>query len=69
MDKVEHDTLRHLQDRWLRLPAIDNRVVNHGEDQRIALGYPDAPWPTYRDVRTKLLPELKGWFEDYFRDG
>ena len=32
------------------------------------MGWPGRPWPTYRQVREMLHPDLKDWFEDYFRE-
>lgn len=69
MTPEERDALRALQDRWLALPCIRRMVEQHGEDEPVAMGWPGKPWPTFGDVRELLLPELKEWFEDLFREG
>lgn len=68
MTSADRDALRLLQDRWLDLPCIRRQVELYGEDEPIAMGYPGRPWPTYRQVRDMLHPELRSWFEDYFRE-
>jgi hypothetical protein len=67
MTDAERDELRSLQDRWLKLPHVRRQVELYGEDEPLALGYPGNPWPTFEQVRLHLHPELKGWFEDFFR--
>lgn len=64
----ERDELRALQDRWLALPHVRRQVELYGEDEPLAAGFPGRPWPTYRAVRAMVFPDLKGWFEDFFRE-
>lgn len=67
MTKPERDELRFLQDDWLALKSVRWQIMAFGDDEVIAMGFHGSPWPTYRDVRTMLLPDLKTWFEDFFR--
>jgi hypothetical protein len=68
MNAAERKELRALQDRWLALPHIQARIRAYGEDEPIALGFPGCPWPTYRQIQEALHPELRSWFEDFFRE-
>lgn len=67
MTEREHNDLRTLQDHWLALPLVRRMIEWWGEDDPIAMGFPGRPWPTFRDVQERLLPELREWFEDFFR--
>lgn len=69
MTMKERDELRALQDRFLALPVVRYQIDNYGEDQPLAGHFPGGnPWPTFREVRESLHPDLKGWFLDFFRD-
>lgn len=69
LTKDERDELRTLQDRWLALPVVKHQIRLYGETEPIAGGYPGARWPTYREVRELLHPDLREWFADFFREG
>lgn len=70
MTDAERKELRSLQDAWLALPHVRYQIDTYGEGQPLAGHFPGGnPWPTFREVRTMLHPELKGWFEDFFREG
>lgn len=62
MTDADRDRCRALQDRWLALPAVQAQIRNHGEDRRIA-GHDS---PTFRDVRTLVLPWWQGFFQEFF---
>lgn len=67
MTSDERMALRKLQDAWLKLPVVQNQIRLHGEDEPIAMAWPGQRWPTFREVREILHPDLRGWFEDFFR--
>lgn len=64
----ERQSLRDLQDRWLATPAVRSQVENFGDGWQIIPGLAGAAWPAFRDVREALYPELRTWFEDFFRE-
>jgi len=53
--------LRILQDKFLKVPEIRDRIQQEGEHARIA-GHDS---PTFHEVWTDLLPEWEGYFTDY----
>lgn len=62
MNNSERDELRAVQDRWLKLPWVQHEIRTHGEESEIC-----GPCsPTYRDVRTTLMPDWREWFNDFF---
>lgn len=64
MSDEERQQLRDLQDRWLILPSVVAQIRDYGEGHFIAgLGS-----PSFRRVRTELLPEWRGWFEAFFQE-
>jgi len=68
MTAADRNCLRKLQDRWLALPHVRRQIELFGEDEPLAMGWPGHPWPTYREVREVLHPDLRSWFEDFFRE-
>lgn len=68
MTAADRARLRRLQDRWLALACIRRQIERYGEDEPIQMGYPGQPWPTFRQVRDLLHPDLESWFADYFRE-
>lgn len=64
MTQKERDRLRTLQDRWLRDPLVRCQVETHGENHPIAT----ADAPTFRDVRTMLLPQWEAWFREFLEE-
>ena len=68
MTREQRDELRALQDRWLELPSIRRQIELYGEDEPIAMGFPGNPWPTFRQVKMMLHPDLASWFADFFRE-
>lgn len=70
MTDAERKELRALQNRWLGLPFIQRHIGLWGWNQRVNGNFPDQPpWPTFAEVRDLLHPDLKGWFQDFFREG
>ena len=67
MNMAERTRLRKLQDRWLALPSVQHQIREYGDDQQIACSAYATDVPTFRDVRTLLLPTWEGWFKDFFR--
>lgn len=65
MTSDERDACRALQDKWLSLPVIQHHIRNHGEDE-IICGRPGDTNPTFKDVRTLVLPDWREWFSDFF---
>lgn len=70
MSDAERKELRDLQNRWLALPHIHRQVAMFGWDEPVAMSFAHSgQWPTFAEVRDLLHPELKSWFEDFFREG
>lgn len=64
MTDEERAKCRDIQDRWLALPTVRSQVDNYGEDHSIAV----VGSPTFRRVRTQVLPDWKTWFEAFFAE-
>jgi len=69
MTDAERKELRELQNRWLDRPAVRRQVELFGWDEPIAMSFPrGGRWPTFREVRTLIYPDLREWFRDFFRE-
>ena len=66
MTEAERTELRVLQDRWLSLSVVKKTIRDFGEDHQIANPFYATDNPTFRDVRTMILPKWKQWFTDFF---
>lgn len=61
--------LRALQDRWLALGHVRDIIRRFGEDEVIAASFPgNIRWPTFREVRVLIHPDLAEWFRSFFRE-